>query len=50
MWFHIGANVDQRTRVRGNDVCRFLGLKDLGDGKKITLASPDEANRAIMTF
>jgi flagellin len=51
MWFHIGANVDQRTRVYvGTMSAASLGLKDLGDGKKITLASPDEANRAIMTF
>jgi flagellin len=51
MWFHIGANVDQRTRVYvGTMSATALGLKDLGDGKKITLASPDEANRAIMTF
>jgi flagellin len=51
MYFHIGANVDQRTRVYvGTMSAAALGLKDLGDGKKITLASPDEANRAIMTF
>ncbi len=51
MWFHIGANVDQRTRVYvGTMSASALGLKDLGDGKKISLASPDEANRAIMTF
>jgi flagellin len=51
MWFHIGANVDQRTRVYvGTMSSSALGLKDLADGKKISLASPDEANRAIMTF
>lgn len=51
MYFHIGANVDQRTRVYvGTMTAAALGLKDLGDGKKISLASPDEANRAIMTF
>jgi len=51
MWFHIGANVDQRTRVYvGTMSATALGLKDIGDGKKISLASPDEANRAIMTF
>ena len=51
MWFHIGANVDQRTRVYvGTMTATALGLKDLGDGKKINLASPDQANRAIMTF
>jgi flagellin len=51
MYFHIGANVDQRARVYvGTMSSAALGLKDLGDGKKISLASPDEANRAIMTF
>jgi len=51
MWLHIGANVDQRTRVYvGTMSSTALGLKDLNDGKKISLASPDDANRAIMTF
>jgi flagellin len=51
MYFHIGANVDQRTRVFiGTMTATALGLRDLGDGKKISLASPDEANRAIMTL
>jgi len=51
MWFHIGANVDQRARVFiGTMSATALGLKDINDGKKISLASPDEANRAIMTF
>ena len=51
MYFHIGANVDQRTRVFiGTMTASSLGLKDLGDGKKISLASPDDANRAIMVM
>jgi len=51
MYFHIGANVDQRTRVYvGTMSATALGLKDLGDGRKINLGSPDDANRAIMTF
>jgi len=51
MYFHIGANVDQRTRVYvGTMSATALGLKDIGSGNKISLASPDEANRAIMTF
>ena len=51
MYFHIGANVDQRTRVYvGTMTASALGLKELGDGKKISLSSPDDANRAIMTF
>jgi len=51
MYFHIGANVDQRTRVYiGTMTAAALGLRNLADGKKISLASPDEANRAIMSF
>jgi flagellin len=51
MWLHIGANVDQRTRVYvGTMSSSALGLKDLGDNKKINLGSADDANRAIMTF
>jgi len=51
MWFHIGANVDQRTRVFiGTMSAAALGLRGLTDGKKISLGTPDEANRAIMTF
>jgi len=51
MWFHIGANVDQRTRIYiGTMSATALGLKDAGNGQKITLASPDESNRSIMTF
>ena len=51
MWFHIGANVDQRTRVFiGTMSAAALGLRGLTDGAKIKLSTPDEANRAIMTF
>lgn len=51
MYFHIGANVDQRERVFiGTMSSAALGLKAIGDGKIMTLASPDEANRAIMTM
>jgi len=51
MWLHIGANVDQRARLFiGTMSATALGIKDLTDGKKISLGSADEANRAIMTF
>jgi flagellin len=51
MYFHIGANVDQRTRVYiGTMTAASMGIKNLSDGKKISLGTPDEANRAIMTF
>lgn len=51
MYFHIGANVDQRERVYIQTMTSAaLGLKDLSDGRIMTLASPDEANRSIMTL
>ena len=51
MYFHVGANVDQRVRVYiGTMTAAALGIRGLSDGKKISLGSPDEANRAIMTF
>lgn len=47
MWFHIGANMDQRTQVYvGTMSAKALGLMDM-DETKLSLMSPDEANRAI---
>jgi len=49
MWFHIGANVDQRIKVFiGTMTASALNLKGITDGKIMTLATPDEANRNIM--
>ena len=51
MWFHIGANMDQRTQVYiGTMSAMALGLRNVGDESIMTLASPDEANRAIGTL
>ena len=51
MWFHIGANMDQRTQVFiGTMSATALGLRNLGDESIMTLATPDEANRAIGTL
>ncbi|MCI6798029.1 MAG: flagellin [Treponema sp.] len=51
MWFHIGANMDQRTQVYiGTMSATALGLKNLGDETKLSLAAPDDANRAIGTL
>ena len=51
MWFHIGANMDQRTQVYiGTMSAMALGLRNIGDESIMTLASPDEANRAIGTL
>jgi flagellin len=51
MWFHIGANMDQRTRVHiGTMTSKGLGIRNVGDDTFITLSSPDGANRAIGTL
>ena len=51
MWFHIGANMDQRVQVFiGTMTADALGVRELGTGEKITLASPEDANRAIGTI
>ena len=51
MWFHIGANMDQRTQAYiGAMSAMALGLRNIGDESIMTLASPDEANRAIGTL
>ena len=50
MWFHIGANMDQRVHVFiGTMTSEALGVREIGTGEKITLATPEEANRAIGT-
>ena len=50
MWFHIGANMDQRVQVYiGTMTSDALGVRELGTGEKITLATPEDANRAIGT-
>ncbi|MCL2070576.1 MAG: flagellin [Treponema sp.] len=51
MWFHIGANMDQRAQVFiGTMTTRGLGLRNIGDDAFITLETPDDANRAIGTL
>ena len=51
MWFHIGANMDQRTQVFiGTMSAAALGLRNVGDESIMTLETPDEANRAIGTL
>jgi flagellin len=48
MWFHIGANMDQRERVYiGTMTAEGLGIKQMGSGDIISVSTPDEANRAI---
>ncbi|GAB1431461.1 flagellin [Spirochaetota bacterium] len=48
MWFHIGANMDQRERVFiGTMTSKALGVKNVGDDSIMTLEDPDNANRSI---
>ncbi|MDR2659271.1 MAG: flagellin, partial [Spirochaetaceae bacterium] len=51
MWFHIGANMDQRERVYiGTITTKSLGLRDVGDDTIMSLETPDSANRALGTL
>jgi len=51
MWFHIGANMDQRTQVFiGTMTASGLGIRDHRDDSFISLSAPDSANRAIGTL
>ena len=48
MWFHIGANMDQRMRVYiGTMTASSLGIRNVGDGTIMTLENADSANRSI---
>ena len=51
MWFHIGANMDQRTQVYiGTMSAMALGIRNPGDETNLTLETPENANRAIGTL
>ena len=46
MWFHVGANMDQRERAYiGTMSSEALGIKI--EGRSISLSTPDNANNAI---
>ncbi len=48
MWFHIGANMDQREKVYiGTMTASSLGLRQVGSGAIITISTPEQANRNI---
>ena len=50
MWFHIGANMDQRKQVYiGTMTSGGLGIRTVGDNEFINLETPETANRAIGT-
>ena len=51
MWFHVGANMDQRVQAFiGTMTAAALGLKDVAGEGILSLATPEEANRAIGTL
>ena len=48
MWFHIGANMDQRTQVFiGTMTAKGLGIMNVGDDSFVSLETLDDANKAI---
>lgn len=51
MWFHIGANIDQREQVYiGTMTTKGLGIRDIDDESILSLETADSANRAIGTL
>ena len=51
MWFHVGANMDQRIQVFiGTMTAKGLGIRNVGDESILSLSAPDSANRAIGTL
>jgi flagellin len=50
MWFHIGANMDQREQVFiGTMTSKGLGIRNVGNNEFISLSTPDGANMSIGT-
>ena len=51
MWFHIGANLDQRERIYiGTMTSDALGVRDVGSRQLMSLSTPDQSNRGIGTL
>ena len=51
MWFHIGANMDQRKQVFIHTMTAAgLGLRGIGATEGISISTPEDANRAIGTI
>jgi len=49
MWFHIGANVDQRIRVFIQTMtAAALSLRGISDNSMLSLRTPESSNQAIM--
>ena len=50
MYFHIGANMDQRERVYiGTMTSQGLGVRDIASNDILSLSTPDSSNRAIVS-
>ncbi len=48
MWFHIGANMDQRVRAYiGTLTAAALGVRSVGTGEIMTLETAEDSNRNI---
>lgn len=51
MWFHVGANMDQREQVYiGTMTAAALKLEELTTGNPISISTPDQANMSIGTL
>ena len=51
MWFHIGANMDQRVRAYiGTMTASALGVRSIGDGTIMSLENAESSNRSIGTI
>ncbi len=51
MWFHMGANMDQREKIHiGTMTAAALGLKEFATGKIINYLTQDSSNATIATL
>jgi flagellin len=51
MWFHIGANMDQRMQVYiGTMTAAALGVREVAAEEVLSISTPELANRAIGTI
>ena len=51
MWFHIGANMDQRIHIYiGTMTTAGIGIRNTGDNSFISLENVNDANKAIGTL
>ena len=48
MWFHIGANMDQREQVFiGTMTSRGIGMKVVATGSTVSISTPEKSNQTI---